>query len=1529
MAKVIAGGLLAVIFLPFCLALLLQIPHVQTLAADLATRLASEKLGVRVEIDRLRVGFFNRVVVDGFYVEDFERDTLLYAAHAEVSVARLGLLNEGILFGDALLRDAKFHLRETPRGEMNVKEVVDRMRPAQRKEKKSPFQLRFKRLSVEGVEFWLKRNEPPRYDYGIDWADMRLKDLWGHLSDFTILGGEISGVINHLAGSEQSGFRLNNLSGGLLVHDGRIAMNTVDIETEQSHIRMPSFSLSGDGWADYKYFVDYVVIEAQVEDSSLTTDDIAYFAPTLRDWHLAAEAIDLEVSGTVNHLKTQIYSLQTMDATSLMADLQMQGLPRVDRTRFDLKLHSLVTCIDEASQLCSAILRQDLSPSLVKMLSEMGKTNLSGRFVGKISDFSAQLLAATEIGTLQAEADLVQRRGRYELAAAASTRGFRAGRLLSVADLGEVNLQTSAMGTISRMGPDLQIDAEISKLYFKEVAYDSLRMEAFLKEKLYTATLCSKNEALDLTLDASADLSGVRSRYRADLDLRRANLTAMRLNQRDSISNLSLQLSGDLYASSLENLCGELLIRNARYQYNDSLVVAPELRLEALNLDNRHELYLISPFTDVQITSSRTYLEAFSMLKNSLAHYLPNLYTLSVADQIKDPHSSAEDYTAIEVRVKELSPLSQAIVPGLEVADNTQLQLLHQPSQGKLALDLHSDFLERENLLALDLNLKAQNEADSLLLDASVGELLMGKMKLNQISLKGGARASHFHLSGAFSDSLRMKAHLNMAGSVERNTEGFRRLTLRVNDSNFSIDGKQWAIEAPLMELDSTRIYVNRFLIHNSSEELLLDGIASRSREDSIRLTLHNFDLSPLTSFASSLGFRIKGVSNGFATAKSALHESEITADIRIDSMAINERVRIAPLQLISRWDFEKNRAGLFIINRSLCDTVIRGYYIPTERRYAAHLMVDSLPMSLLDPMLQGVISQTEGFTQADLTISGMGRKANLQGTLHARDLSTCIDYTQVTYRVPEAIVKVEENRFTAEGVPLFDLEGNQGDLNFMLDLNHLSNIAYRLNVAPRKMLVLNTTNKDNDLFYGHIYASGQALIRGDKMGVRMNVNASTEDNSSFSMPLSGSTNVSKADFVTFLSADLPDTTNYLVRRRMMFERRNRQKSKSGGNMDINLSLNVHPNVDFQLVIDPQAGDQISGKGEGLLNIRVNPRDNIFEMLGDYVIQEGSYLFTLQNVINKKFVIEDGSSIQWTGEPMDAILDINAIYKRKTSLQPILGASMSADRNANTRLVPVECVIHLGDRLSDPSKEFSIRVPQADSETQTAVANILNTEATIARQFIYLLAFGSFYPENATASNDNIGAVASATTGFEFLSNQMGNLLSGEDYDIVLRYRPETEMTDEEVDFGFATNLIDNRLLIEVEGNYIIDNKQATTNRMSNFMGEAYITFMIDRAGNLKLRGFTQTIDRFDETQGLQETGLGIYYKEDFDNFRDWREQLKARFSGEQRRMRRAERAARRAQRKGSEGETTWEVEEEIPTARGSKEEKVPVEVRE
>jgi hypothetical protein len=289
--------------------------------------------------------------------------------------------------------------------------------------------------------------------------------------------------------------------------------------------------------------------------------------------------------------------------------------------------------------------------------------------------------------------------------------------------------------------------------------------------------------------------------------------------------------------------------------------------------------------------------------------------------------------------------------------------------------------------------------------------------------------------------------------------------------------------------------------------------------------------------------------------------------------------------------------------------------------------------------------------------------------------------------------------------------------------------------------------------------------------------------------------------------------------------------------------------------------------------MHIVPKANIFEMRGDVEITEGTYLFTLQDILNKLFTVVPGSSIHWDGAPLGAILNIDAKYSTKASLRPLLGSSVQGIDTS--RAVPVDCYIKLTDELMSPTVTFDVRVPNVAPEIQTVINSTLNDQQAIATQMFWLLAANSFSAED-TAS---MGASLSATTGFELLSNQLSNWLSGDNYNIVLRYRPRTQMSGDEVDFGFSKSWLNNRLIVEVEGGYLSDASMQSSRKASNFVGEAFITWLIDTDGTLRFKGFTQTIDRYGENQGMQESGIGLYYGESFNTFKELRQSLKYRFS--------------------------------------------------
>lgn len=1509
LAKMVSAIVLALIFLPLLVALLFEIPAVQNFVAREATEIISRKLGTRISIDRVDIGLFYRVSLDGFYVEDFQRDTLLYAGRLDARIKSLGLFGGGLVFSRAELSDARFCLRETPDGEMNIKQVVDKLSKKDKARAEGKFRLEIERLETEGLDFCMERLEHRNPSYGVDFADMHLIDIRAELKNFTIDGPVIHTDIGRLAMRERSGFVVEDLAGCLCIANGCIDIREGHIRTAKSNIELPSLSLIGLDWALYKNFVEEVDVTAQVVNTTLSSDDIAYFSPKMKDWHLTLTDLNADVSGPVADMSGSLRSVRTGADTKLSVDFAAQGLPDVGKGHFKADISELTTSAADVDRLAAALTGKNLPDEVLRIAKNAGKIGLAGKFDGTLTAFAADAALATEIGggTCRLQVSSL-RDGCRGVLGDVKTSSLQLGELLENDLLGPLSLNVHVNGELSSEHSDAEVSGEILRLGINGYDYDSLRMKGHLVNREFNGLIEARDRNLRFDFRGLLDLNDERMpRYDFALDLEEANLAALGINRRDSVSVLAARIAARAVGRTLDDLNGIIFVRDVSYRYNDRELAADSVVIVGRNSLSDKFIRLRSDFVDADYEGKTSYKEVFAYLQQRFRDYVPMLDGgPGWQAQHPDTVELADGYSQLTVNVRKINPLVNAVSSGLQIADGSRLQLRINPANDKLSFEAASDYIERGRMLVTRLNLDAHNRGDSLVFAASTEDLYLNGFHMSRVGMSGGAKDNKLELITDFADTLD-----DVSGRIGFRSEfahgrgpAGKGIDLRLTPSYISRGEKTWNIYTDGITADTSRIRIDRFRMVNAGQQLLLDGVASRRLQDSVQLTLHNFELAPFSQFTSSMGYRVDGRTNGSATMKAVLGAGEVQADIVVDSISIND-LAVPAIWLRSRWDFVQNRAGILVQQRENLDTLVRGFYAPSQKRYYARATLDAVELSALDPLLKGVVERTGGNADVDIALRGSGKEANLSGQIAVRDFTTTVDFTQVTYTMPRAVIEVKNNHLIAEGVPLYDPEKNEGLFSIDLNLEHLSNIFYSVKVLPKELMVLNTTSKDNDLFYGRIFASGSATIAGSKGGVKMDIVATTEGDSEFYMPLSGQSNAKTADFVTFVTPEQIDTTDYLVRKKLLFQQQGRKKEAAGSTMDITMALNVQDNTAFQLVIDPTVGSALKGRGNGMLNLHINPGNGIFNMYGDYTLIEGSFLFSLQNIITKKFIIESGSMIQWTGEPVDARLDINAVYKLKTSLQPLLNtvtASSDDDQSGSRisdRSVPVDCKIHIGGRLSNPQLDFSVVVPVTDIETQAAVASVLNTQEAQAQQFISLVALGTF----SNSGSANIGASSGVATGLEMLTNQLTNWFSTDDYRIILNYRAGSEMTGDEVDFGFSTNLINNRLLVEVEGNYIIDNKQAVSNNVSNFMGEAHVTWLIDKSGNLRLKAFTQTIDRFDENQGLQETGIGISYKEDFNNFKDLKQRIRDRFTNKKRQKKRQARREEQARRAAEEAQ--------------------------
>ncbi|PKP17300.1 MAG: hypothetical protein CVU05_15795 [Bacteroidetes bacterium HGW-Bacteroidetes-21] len=311
--------------------------------------------------------------------------------------------------------------------------------------------------------------------------------------------------------------------------------------------------------------------------------------------------------------------------------------------------------------------------------------------------------------------------------------------------------------------------------------------------------------------------------------------------------------------------------------------------------------------------------------------------------------------------------------------------------------------------------------------------------------------------------------------------------------------------------------------------------------------------------------------------------------------------------------------------------------------------------------------------------------------------------------------------------------------------------------------------------------------------------------------------------------------------------------------MDFN--LNVTPDAEVQIIFDSKAGDIIRGQGNGNLHLEINTLGD-FNLFGEYVIEQGDYLFTLQNIINKKFEVEKGGTIRWNGDPYEAILDMKAIYRLKTSLYDI-----TLDSTYKSR-VPVECVLSMKNSLMHPDMAFSINLPTADSKAQGIISNLPPDE--INKQIISLLVMNRFVTPESMKGGIQAAESRSSSNAFgvnssELLSNQLSHWLSqiSKDFDVGVNYRPGDELSTDELEVALSTQILNDR--VSINGNVGVGGQQH--NASGQFMGDFEVEVKVNRSGKLRVKGFTKSNDNLIYDTSPYRQGLGLFYREDFDSF--------------------------------------------------------------
>jgi hypothetical protein len=695
----------------------------------------------------------------------------------------------------------------------------------------------------------------------------------------------------------------------------------------------------------------------------------------------------------------------------------------------------------------------------------------------------------------------------------------------------------------------------------------------------------------------------------------------------------------------------------------------------------------------------------------------------------------------------------------------------------------------------------------------------------------------------------KLNAHAGFSGS---------RIDLQLLPSLILISDTLWQVnEENSIVVDSGKVVFRNLSFIHGMEFVRLDGPISSNSSDELDIILDNFQLRNINPFIENDGVRLQGSAKGIISVSNLFSKPFFKSNIQLAEVTINEDL-VGDASIVSKWDAENQRILLDaqILANGVPKLKLNGYYIPSkkENNMRINASMNNVQISFFKPYVTDLFSDMSGLLDGQILLTGSLFKPVAEGTINLKRTAVTVDILNTRYFLSHEF-EVKNNLIQASNIVVTDENAHTGKLDIKIKHDYFDDFQFDIQLKANNLMALNTTAANSDLFYGKAFATGTFKATGPLDNIVMNISAKTEKGTVFYLPLSGTSDVSQQDFITFVSKD---SSNSSIK-----EKRRVPESKG---YELYFNLEVTPDAEALLLFDPKVGDMIKGNGNANLRMEVTEAGE-FNMYGDYIINNGDYLFTLQNVINKKFVVQKGGLISFKGDPYDADIDLKAIYKVRTSLYNLV---KNIDSSASVKqTIDVDAIMNLSDKLMKPTIYFDIRLPNSDEATRNLLRSQIMNDDDLNRQIFALVMFRSFWPNqggaNETTSLGGVGSNAS-----ELVSSQLGNMLSqlSDDVNIGVNYSQGGADARDQVSVNMSTQMFNDR--VSIDGNVGTSSNTSTTGNTSNMVGEFNIEIKVTEDGAVRIKVFNRSNQYLLVTNDVPYTqGVGLFYRKESDNFGD------------------------------------------------------------
>ncbi len=1459
----------AVVLLLVFVNLVVNFPAVQTWLCQRVAGYYSKKWHTKVTVGRVDLELFKKLVLKNVYVQDLHSDTLLYAGALKFDIGSIDFSNHILRISNIDIENTKLHLityKNTH--ELNLQFIVNTFTSTDTAVRTNgSWDISSDGITLNNIDFRLQNQNDTETMQGVNPANLNVHNIYSQISDIKFEADTLRATIERLRAEEQCGFVLKNMSCYVKLSSHGMELDALNILTPQT-ILNTDLVFKFNRFRDFDDFVTNVNMRAVFKKSTVCFQDVGYFVPGLKAVHNCFE-ISGQYTGTISHLHGKDMNIGWGKFSNFEGEADLNGLPDIDKTLIKVHIANLITSKKEIESLPRPPFDVAQNIKLPDNIEYLNTMHFSGNFEGHISDFTADGVLTTDIGTIIAalhlRQDTVQKTAYYK--GTLQTQAFNIGKFLDIKDMGPITSLVTIEGKgLNKDNADAKIDGNMQSLYYKKYNYKNTTLNGELRRGFFSGIAQVNDPNLHMNFNGEIDFVSPVHQYRFDSRIYNADLMAMHIVSGDTNSHaiLTSHIMVDVTGNTADDITGAVNIDSTTYTIRRQAYHLNYLHLNTDLNEGYRTLNLTSDYIDANINGHYSPLNSAQCFESLIAYYLPDRFTKEEHQKNKKDY---HDYT-YSIHFKENTGLTDLFIPSLKIAEGTSVKGYYKEKEDDFSLTTQSSLIEYNGRKAKSLVLSAAGTNKNLIIKANCDTLNMSD-SLYAVGFSVNSNVNN--------DTVHYRINWNNDTANHANIPGFIAFTksaktvFKLIDPVVNISDSAWRLNKQnLLTVDSSGTTAQDIMFYHGNQYISVMGKLSNKKSDAMVIDFHKFNLENLLITDPTF----KGTVDGTASVSFANNHILFVSALNFNDVYFNKEY-LGNGAINSYWDnstqsIATNGQILLRDDKSLS---FFGNYYPAKD--SENLSIDATLHGFLlktfSTYTKGYCSDMDGDLTGNIHISGNLNKPVFRGNLVANINKIKVDYLNTYYHSPDIDIAISPDTFQIRPSRLFDDKGDTAMLSGNLYHNHFKNFRLDFAMSTNDFYCLNKLDDNNSSYFGQGYVSGKVNIYGYVDRIHIDANITTQKRTVFNIPLSNASEVEESDFIHFVS-----------------KRDVKGKKKHGYKVNLTglqLDFNVHvtPDAVAKVIFASKVGDMLTSRGNGNIQVGMNNVGD-FSIRGNYMVTDGSYRFVLQNVINEDFNLQPGGTIQWNGDPYNAEININASHMVRTSLAPLFQVD-STNHNAYSKIVPVNTDLNLSGKLTSPDIKFDIELPTVDQETRQTVSSYLANPDEMNRQVFALLIIKSFLPVQegaSTAGASPTPTIIPGTAATAILSSQLTNLLNSisNKVNVGVNINPATTLSPQEVQLLLSTELLGGRVLINTDMAQIgTTSSGSPTENTNSVVGEVTVEYLVSKDGKLRFKAFNKANDN--TAINLQNSpytqGAGLSYRETFNSLSELMEKIRER----------------------------------------------------